>query len=78
MAIKVKDGYECGYCNKFYTNPVDADKCKDGHQLIYISMSQQDLNRLIMFIYTKEDELIDDKLLSRLKQYLKGSLVYGT
>lgn len=73
MANKVKGGYECGYCRKFYTDPIDADKCKEGHDLIYVAISREDLSRLINFIYTGESGLVTETLLNTLSRYLRGS-----
>ena len=72
MANKVRGGYQCGYCKKFFTNPVDADNCKEGHDLIYIPLSKEDLNRLIMFLYSKEDKLLTSSLVETLQKYQKG------
>lgn len=73
MARRVKDGYECGYCGKFYTSPVDADKCKEDHKLVYVPFSKEDLDKLISFIYTKEDAFLEDRTVMMLKDYLKVS-----
>jgi hypothetical protein len=75
MANQVKGGYECGYCHKFYTDPIDADNCKEGHKLIYIALSQEDLNRLVTFIYTKEERILGQNVVDRLQSYLKGSFI---
>lgn len=73
MAIKVKNGYECGYCHQFFTDPIECDTHKDTHQLIYLALSTEDLNRLVTFIFTKEDRVLGEKLVDRLQSYLKGS-----
>lgn len=73
MAIKTKTGYKCGYCGKEFGSPIDADNCKESHQLLYVALSREDLNRLIMFIYTKEDAVLGEQVVDRLQSYLKGS-----
>jgi hypothetical protein len=73
MAITVKNGYQCGYCGKFYTNPIAAENCKDSHNLIYVPFTKEDLNRLINFIYSKEEKLLTETLITTLQKYLKGS-----
>lgn len=75
MAIKVKDGYKCGYCLKFYTNPIGADKCKESHNLIYVAISKDDLNGLLNFIYLQDEKLLPPTLVERLQRYLRNSLV---
>lgn len=80
MAIKTKNGYACGYCKKEYTGMnglSNAENCKESHNLIYLQISQQDLQRLIMFIYSKEDALLDDRLIERLQSYMKGAFDYS-
>lgn len=75
MAITVKGGYKCGYCGKFFTNPVDADACKDTHNLVYVAISREDLSRLVSFIYSKEESLLTETLVENLQKYLKGSFI---
>ena len=73
MAVSVKGGYECGYCRKFYTNPVDADNCKESHDLVYVALSKDDLNRLVTFLFTREEAVLGERIVERLQSYLKGS-----
>lgn len=75
MAIKTTDGYECGYCHRFYTNPIDADNCKNSHNLIYVAITREELNNLLSFIFLKEEALLSDRLVERLQGYLKNSLI---
>lgn len=77
MANKIKDGYECGYCHKFYTSPVEADACKEAHKLIYVALSKEDLQRLLQFIYSKEDDVLGETIVDRLQSYLKGSFMFN-
>ena len=51
----------------------DADNCKDSHNLIYLQLSKEDLQRLVMFIYSKNDEVLGEDIVDRLQSYLKGS-----
>lgn len=73
MAIKLTKGYACSYCGKQFPDPIAADNCKDGHDLIYVAISKEHLNRLITFIYSKEEDVLPDGLVERLKSYLKHS-----
>lgn len=76
MAIKTKTGYACGYCHKIYTGETgasDATKCKESHDLIFLQLSKEDLQRLVMFIYSKEDDVLGDDIVNRLQSYLKGA-----
>jgi len=77
MAIKVrqKNGtfkYMCFYCKKTYADPTLADKCRDeNHDLVYIPMSRSDVDKLLQFIYLKNDELLTDTMIESLKLGLK-------
>lgn len=74
MAIKLRNGkYACGYCKKEYADQVDAEICKDSHNLIYVAISKPDLQKLIMFIYNKDDTILPDSLVERLQSYLRTS-----
>lgn len=64
MAIRRKDGkYQCMYCQKIFPSYQLADQCRDSHDLIYIAISKEDLNRLNLFIRTHEDELLTETLI---------------
>lgn len=73
MAIKTTKGYLCGYCGKIYVTSPEADRCKDSHELVYIALSKDDLNRLLNFIYLGEPKLLTDTLVQTLQKYLKKS-----
>jgi hypothetical protein len=73
MAIKAKKGYACGYCKKVYSTAPEADLCKENHNLVYVALSREDLQKLIMFIYTQDVTLITDNMIDRLQSYMKTS-----
>lgn len=73
MAIKTSKGYKCGYCGKLFVTSPEADKHKESHSLIYIALSKDDLNRLVNFIYLREEKLLTDTLVTTLQKYLKSS-----
>lgn len=74
MAHKVSTGrYLCGYCNKEYSDPIRADSCKESHDLVYIALSKSDLNKLLNFIYLRDEELLTESLMRNLTKYLKGN-----
>jgi hypothetical protein len=76
MSIKTKNGYACGYCKKEFTSNTaisEAENCKESHSLIYVQLSKEDLQRLIMFIYSKNDEVLGDDIVERLQSYMKGA-----
>lgn len=74
VAIKLPNGkYMCSYCEKIHNDPTSADSCRDSHNLIYVALSKEDLNRLINFIYIKDDTLLTKSLVKSLTHFLKGN-----
>lgn len=71
MAIKKGDKYICSYCEKEFVHPQEADSCRDSHELILVTLTKTDLNHIIQFIYTRDSELIDEKLVKRLKKFAR-------
>ncbi len=75
MAIKNKRGqWACSFCNKAAKNPAEADACRDRHDLVYIPMERTDVNRLLMYIYQPNPELITDSMVKTIKRSLKFAL----
>ena len=75
MAIKLPDGrYKCNWCNKIYPDPSKADTCREQHDIVYVPMLRSDVNRLLQFINTKDDELITETLYKSLTRFL-GKIV---
>lgn len=80
MAIKTKEGYACGYCKKEYfgRNAIsDAETCKESHELIYLQISKEDLQRLLLFIFNKDESVLPANLVERLQSYLKTSFDFS-
>ncbi len=79
MAIKTKTGYACAYCKKeFKSNTAlsDAENCKESHNLIYLAISQEDLNNLVNFIYSHDERLLKNNIVERLQKYLKTAFKF--
>lgn len=77
MSVKLKNGnYACGYCGKQFngkTAQSDADTHKEEHDLIYLQISKEDLQKLVLFIFSKDERLLGEDLVNRLQSYLKGA-----
>lgn len=72
MAIKdVGAGYKCSYCGKHYAKAMEADSCRDSHDLVYVTMKRSDLSRLIQFIYSGEKELLTVTMINDLRKFVK-------
>lgn len=65
--------YCCKYCHKQYKDEFKADVCLEDHELIYVALSKTDLNRLINFLYLKDDSLLTNTLVESLNKYLRGN-----
>jgi hypothetical protein len=61
----------CSFCGKNYPIPAAADACRDSHNLIYVPMLKEELNHLMLFIFSKDDEILDEALVRRLQAYLR-------
>ena len=69
MAIKQEDGYACSVCGKLYPDPTKADSCRDSHEIVYIPLRRSDLNRLLNFIYLRDESLLTESLVETLRKY---------
>jgi hypothetical protein len=70
MAFKNSKGeYFCSYCEKTFKHVQEADACRDNHNLVYVPLTAADLNHIIQYFYTQEEDLLDPKLIKRLQKY---------
>lgn len=73
MIIKKLDGtFECGYCLKRYKDKHSAEECYEKHQTVLVPIGKADLNRLLLFIYSKSkdgEQLLTPELIKILKRY---------
>jgi hypothetical protein len=73
MLDRPKKLYTCNYCGTDYDTQIKVDKCKKKHEIIYVPISRGDLNRLINFIYIRDESLLTRTLMDTLTSYLKGN-----
>ncbi len=69
LVIRTKNGYRCGYCRKEYKKREEAVIHEESHDFVLIPMAKEDLNRLVLFIFTKKDELLSENLIKILQKY---------
>jgi len=70
MAIKTPKGeYKCFFCQKVYEKEQKADECVIKHKLIYLPMTPEEMNQLIMYIYDLKEPPL--QLIRRMKKILK-------
>lgn len=73
MAVKVINGWACGYCGIIYNDQAKADVCRESHDIIYVPFTAKTLNSLLHFIHTKDDQYITKELLDTVNKYLRGN-----
>jgi len=61
--------WECKYCHKDYKLELMALGCEQSHEIIYLPIRKDDLQRLIQFIYMKDERLLTPTLLETLMPY---------
>jgi len=73
MAIKLeKNKWRCDFCNETFATNVLADAHRDtAHSVIYVPIFEDDLNRLLMFLYRKDDQLLTKTLVETIQKYAK-------
>lgn len=72
MALKVRPGvWACGVCEKQYPDSAKADACRSSHELIYVAFTLAEINRLLNFIYTREESLITEAMVKKLSDQLR-------
>lgn len=74
MAIRLKNGnFRCLFCNFTHPNPSKVNDHRDQeHEYVLVPMTNEELYKLVQFIFTKDETLIDEDLYLRLKNYLNN------
>lgn len=68
--------WHCKYCDDDFPNELGAQGCENNHEIIYIPFYKEDLQRLLQFMFTKDDNLLTERLVKLLQHYtthMKGS-----
>jgi hypothetical protein len=63
------NSWECKYCHKIYKLELIALGCENSHGIVYVPIRKEDLQRLIQFIYTKDERLLTETLMETLMAY---------
>lgn len=69
-----KDKNICFYCRKWYANPDKARECENEHDVIFVPILKEDLNRLLNFIATGDRTLLTERLSRTLFRYTRASI----
>jgi hypothetical protein len=80
MAIKKRDGsYKCFFCDFKDKSPMKVQAHIDTtHEYVVLPIQVSDLNRLLQFIYLKDDSLLNPELINVIKYYLRIAVRRGT
>lgn len=70
--------YACSYCGKIYPDVVKADNCRDSHDLLYLMLSGDDLNRLHNYIYSGDKKLLTESLVTAIKGLVRRATIGKT
>lgn len=79
MSIKKRDGsYKCFFCDFRDKNAIKVQAHQDSaHEYVVLPIQVEDLNRLIQFIYLKDESLIRPELLETMKYYIRNAVRRG-
>lgn len=69
-----KDSNICFYCKTLHTTPEKARECENEHDVIFVPILKEDLNRLLNFIATGDRALLTERLSKTLFRYTRASL----
>ena len=68
--------WECKYCHSIFPTEIKALGCEKAHEIILVPLYREDIQRLIQFLYTKDEALLTERLTKTLLKYntaMKGS-----
>lgn len=76
MAIKLdNDRWACSICGEIYGQSSRADNCRDSHNMLYIPISKDELNRLINAIVLEQFDMIPPSVLRTLQKYARLQII---
>jgi predicted nucleic acid-binding protein len=68
----MKNKLRCFYCGKLYTTEQKARECEDKHDVVFVPILREDLNRLVNFIATGDRSLLTERLSRLLFTYFRA------
>lgn len=64
--------YKCKYCDKIYHNELLATSCEQSHEIIFVPLTREDIQRLMQFMVTGEPGLLTKSLVNTLRKYSRN------
>ena len=68
----MKNKNRCFYCGKYFKEEKKARECENKHDVVYVPMLREDLNRLVNFIATGDRNLLTERLSKVLFKYVRA------
>lgn len=68
----MKTKLRCFYCGKLYTTEPKARECENSHDVLFVPILREDLNRLVNFIATGDKSLLNERLSRTLFRYFRN------
>jgi len=68
----MKNKLRCFYCGKLYTTEQKARECENKHDIVFVPILREDLNRLVNFIATGDRSLLTERLSRLLFKYFRA------
>lgn len=69
--------HKCFYCDKYYTDVMKARDCEGKHDVLFVPILREDLNRLLNFIATGDRNLLTERLSKVLFRYVRAYIDDG-
>lgn len=75
MPTKKSFTVTCDVCGKEYTAKKEslameaAEKCEESHDIVYVPLLKSDVQRLLSFIVTRNDDFLTESLVETLHEY---------
>ena len=63
--------FYCEYCRKQYKSEEESLKCYKEHNIVYMKISESDLNKLQMFLFSKDEKMLTPTLTSTIQLYAR-------
>jgi len=62
----------CLYCGKTFADTTKARECENSHDVVFVPLIREDLNRLVNYIATGDRKLLTDRLSRTLFRYFSS------
>ena len=62
----------CLYCGKTFADPLKARECENSHDIVFVPLIREDLNRLVNYIATGDRKLLTERLSRTLFRYFSS------